>query len=131
GRGVALAAEARSRGVDVSIETCPHYLCFTEEDVERLGAIAKCAPPLRDSHERAGLWAELLRGQVNMVASDHSPAPPPMKSGEFLKAWGGIAGVQSTLAVLLELGHHQRELQLEQIASLLAAAPAKRFRIAN
>ena len=48
GRGVALAAEARARGVDVSIETCPHYLFFTEEDVERLGAIAKCAPPLRE-----------------------------------------------------------------------------------
>jgi allantoinase len=46
GRGVALAVEARARGVDVSIETCPHYLCFTEEDLERLGAVAKCAPPL-------------------------------------------------------------------------------------
>ena len=52
GRGVALAAEARARGVDVSIETCPHYLFFTEEDVERLGAVAKCAPPLRSADER-------------------------------------------------------------------------------
>ena len=53
GRGVALAAEARARGVDVSIETCPHYLFFTEEDVERLGAIAKCAPPLRAAERSA------------------------------------------------------------------------------
>ena len=52
GRGVALAAEARARGADVSIETCPHYLFFTEDDVERLGAIAKCAPPLRDAAEQ-------------------------------------------------------------------------------
>lgn len=131
GRGVALAAEARARGVDVSIETCPHYLFFTEEDVERLGAIAKCAPPLRESKEQAGLWTELLRGAVNMVASDHSPAPPNMKSGDFSRAWGGISGVQSTFAVLLEQGHHQRGLPLERIASLLAAAPAERFRIAN
>src|SRR5271165_4144400 len=66
-----------------------------------------------------------------MVASDHSPAPPEMKSVEFSRAWGGIAGVQSTMAVLLELGHHQRALPLEQIASLVAATPAERFRIAN
>ena len=131
GRGVALAAEARARGVDVSIETCPHYLFFTEEDVERLGAIAKCAPPLRGKNDRAGLWEELLRGKVNIVASDHSPSPPEMKFGDFFRAWGGIAGVQSTLAVLLEQGYHQRGLPLERIASLLAGAPAERFRIAN
>ena len=57
GRGVVAAAEARARGVDVSIETCPHYLFFTEEDVERLGAVAKCAPPLREKREQDGLWA--------------------------------------------------------------------------
>jgi allantoinase len=131
GRAVTLAAEARARGVDVSIETCPHYLFFTEEDVERLGAVAKCAPPFRDGKEQAALWAELLRGAVNMVASDHSPAPPDMKSGDFSRAWGGISGVQSTLAVLLEQGHFQRALPLERIALLLAAAPAERFRIAN
>ena len=56
GRGVALAAEARAKGVDVSIETCPHYLWFTEEDVERLGAVAKCAPPLRPREDADALW---------------------------------------------------------------------------
>jgi allantoinase len=131
GRGVALAAEARLQGVDVSIETCPHYLSFTEEDVERLGAIAKCAPPLRDSNEQMALWAELAHGNIDIVASDHSPAPPELKSGDFFRAWGGIAGVQSTLAVLIEQGHHQRGLSLEQIAGLVSAAPAQRFRIAN
>ena len=59
GRGVALAAEARARGVDVSIETCPHYLFFTDEDVERLGAVAKCAPPLRPAADQDALWDEL------------------------------------------------------------------------
>jgi allantoinase len=129
GRGVALAAEARAQGVDVSIETCPHYLFFTEDDVERLGAVAKCAPPLRDAVEQNGLWTQLLRGAVDIVASDHSPAPPEMKSGDFGKAWGGIAGVQSTLAVLLDRGYHCRQLSLARIASLIAAEPAKRFRI--
>jgi len=129
GRAVALAAEARAEGTDVSIETCPHYLFFTEEDVERLGPIAKCAPPLRTTSDRDALWDELTRGRVHIVASDHSPAPPAMKSGDFIAAWGGIAGVQSTLPVLLEVGHHQRALPLERISALLAAEPARRFRI--
>ena len=131
GRGVVAAAEARAHGVDVSIETCPHYLFFTEEDVERLGAVAKCAPPLRHKSEQDKLWAELLGGTVDIVASDHSPAPPEMKSGDFSKAWGGIAGAQSTLAILLERGHHARALPLERISSLVASQPACRFRIAN
>ena len=129
GRGVALAADARARGTDVSIETCPHYLFFTEEDVERLGPIAKCAPPLRAASDRHELWDELLHERVDIVASDHSPAPPSMKSGDFIAAWGGIGGVQSTFAVLLEAGHHERALPLERISALLAAEPARRFRI--
>ena len=131
GRGVALAAEARAQGVDVSIETCPHYLYFTDEDVERLGTVAKCAPPLRTIDEQQALWDELVRGHVDIVASDHSPAPPSMKGGDFLAAWGGIAGVQSTLAVLLDRGCHQRRLPVERVTSLLAAEPARRFRIAG
>jgi allantoinase len=131
GRGVAMAAEARAHGVDVSIETCPHYLFFTDEDVERLGAVAKCAPPLRPSVEREALWDELLRGHVDIVASDHSPAPPSMKSGDVVSAWGGIAGVQSTLAVLLDRGWHERSLPLERITALVTAEPARRFRIAG
>jgi allantoinase len=125
GRGVALAAEARARGVDVSIETCPHYLFFTEEDVERIGVAAKCAPPIRNQHEQDALWTALRDGTIDIVASDHSPAPPERKSGDFLRAWGGIAGVQSTLSVLLE-----RQLPLDRIATVLAAKPAERFRIA-
>ena len=131
GRSVALAAEARATGTDVSIETCSHYLSFTEEDVERLGAIAKCAPPLRTAADREALWGEIARGNVDIVASDHSPAPPSMKGGDFIAAWGGIAGVQSTLAVLLDQGHHARALPIERVTSLLATAPARRFRIAE
>ena len=63
------------------------------------------------------------------MASDHSPAPLEMKTADFLRAWGGIAGVQSTLAVLLDRGHFERGIPLERIADLLAATPARRFRI--
>ncbi len=131
GRGVAMAAEARGKGVDVSIETCPHYLFFTEEDVERLGAIAKCAPPLRSALHRQALWDEIVAGHIDIVASDHSPTEPARKTGDFMSAWGGIAGVQSTLAVLLDRGHGGRGLPLERIADLLARSPARRFRIAS
>ena len=118
GRGVAAALEARARGVDVSIETCPHYLFFTEDDVERIGAVAKCAPPLRPAADRDALWQRVLAGEIDMVASDHSPAPPDLKcDADFFRIWGGIAGVQSTLAVLLEAGYHARGLSLRDIAA--------------
>jgi allantoinase len=131
GRGVAVAAEARARGVDLSIETCPHYLFFTEEDVEQLGAIAKCAPPLRNATHRDALWSELIAGAVDTIASDHSPVTPEMKLCDFWKAWGGIAAVQSTLTMLCEQGFHQRNIPLERIAALLAGTPARRFQIPN
>ena len=132
GRGVALAAELRATGIDLTIETCPHYLYFTEDDMERLGAVAKCAPPLRPNAERESLWSFLKQGGVNIVASDHSPSSPDLKNDvDFFRVWGGIAGVQSTLAVLLQTGHHQRGLPLETIASLTASTPAQRFRIAR
>jgi len=131
GRGVSLAADARANGVDVSIETCPHYLWFTEADVERLGAIAKCAPPLRAAEHRQALWDVLMAGHVDIVASDHSPTEPSMKAGDFVHAWGGIAGVQSTLPVLLDRGYHDRRLPLDRIADLISATPARRFRIAR
>lgn len=130
GSGVVKAADARARGVDVSVETCPHYLFFTDEDLDRLGVIAKCAPPLRDADEQYGLWRELLEDRVDIIASDHSPSDPSMKKeGDFRDSWGGIAGVQSTLAVLLERGVDGRRLRFERIAVLIAGNPAARFNI--
>jgi allantoinase len=126
GSGVAAALEARARGTDISIETCAHYLFFSEEDACRLGAVAKCAPPLRAESERNALWEHLSAGNIDVVASDHSPAPPAMKTGENVFAiWGGIAGVQSTLPVLLD----RRGIEPEQIARLTAGFAARRFRL--
>ena len=127
GAGVARVAEARARGVDATCETCPHYLTLAEEDMERLGTAAKCAPPLRPAAERDALWEHLAAGRVAFVASDHSPCPPAMKAGGFDAAWGGIAGAQSTLALLLDEGHHRRGLPLAPLAPLVTEAPAKRL----
>jgi allantoinase len=129
GRGAALVAEARARGVDVTCEVTPHHLVLTEEDAERLGAVAKCAPPLRPAGEGAVLWEALARGDVSFVASDHSPAPAELKGGDAFAAWGGIAGCQSTLELLLTEGFQRERLSLAQIADAFAAAAARRFRL--
>ena len=130
GRGVALVAAARQRGVDVSCETCPHYLVFTEDDVEAIGALAKCAPPVRSATERDQLWSYLADGTLPMVASDHSPAPASMKSDpNFFQVWGGISGCQTLLRLLLTEGYHRRALPLTLIARATAEFVAERFRL--
>ena len=126
GAGAAAVAEARWRGADVTCETCPHYLALTEEDLERLGTLAKCAPPLRGAEDRDALWQRLARGHIALVASDHSPCPPAMKEGGFAVAWGGIAGAQSTLSVLLDEGMRRR-VPVPQLTELVTGGPARRF----
>jgi allantoinase len=130
GRGVAMVAAARARGVDVSCETCPHYLMLTEEDAETLGNVAKCAPPLRPREESEALWQALADGTLPMVASDHSPSPGTMKSGDdAFAAWGGISGCQTLLALLLSEGHQTRGLELDLIARVTSGFVARRFRL--
>lgn len=129
GRGVAMVAEARGRGVDVACETCPHYLCFTEEDVERIGAVAKCAPPLRDRGSQDDLWSALEIGDIDWIASDHSPAPPSMKTGaDFFAIWGGISGCQHLLAVTVS-ACMERGIRPSRIAQLIATNATDRFRL--
>lgn len=128
GRGVALVAAARERGVDVTCETCAHYLVLTDEDAEALGAVAKCAPPLRPKEDLEALWAQVSEGNVEFVTSDHSPCPPEMKVGDDLfRAWGGIAGCQSLLNVMLDEGHHGRGMPLAEIAAMTSRRVAGRF----
>ncbi len=128
GRGVDLVNAARARGVDVSCETCAHYLVLTEDDLETMGAVAKCAPPLRSREEQEALWERILDDRLPMVTSDHSPCPPHMKAGDdFHRAWGGISGCQSQLNVMIDEGHHERGLPLEQVSALLSGNVAERF----
>jgi allantoinase len=128
GKGVALVATARARGVDVTCETCAHYLVLTQEDAEELGAAAKCAPPLRSRQHLEALWGQIVEGNVQFVTSDHSPAPPEMKVGDdYFKIWGGIMGCQSLLNVMLDEGHRERGLPLQRVAELLSGNVAERF----
>lgn len=126
-RAVTLVAEARARGVEVTCETCPHYLVLTDEDAERMGALAKCSPPLRPRAEVEELWRALLAGDVPIVASDHSPAPLSLKEGDDAFAiWGGISGLQTMRATMLAASA-RRGLAPAAVASLTATAAAERF----
>jgi allantoinase len=99
---VALITEAKKRGADVSCGTSPHYLVLTENDTLKLGAVAKCAPPLRPPRERDDLWEPVIAGEVASIASDHSPCPPELKRDtNFFKTRGGISGAQHLLPLLI------------------------------
>jgi len=93
---------AKHRGLPITVETCPHYLTFAADEIPDGATEYKCAPPIRDSTERAALWKALIDGEIDLVASDHSPCPPEMKqtAGDFFSAWGGIASIQLSLSAV-------------------------------
>jgi len=96
-------AAAKARGLPLTAETCPHYLTFAAEDIADGATEFKCAPPIRGRANRETLWQELLAGTLDLVASDHSPCPPAMKSvdrGDFMAAWGGVASLELGLAAV-------------------------------
>ncbi|MGE5803479.1 MAG: allantoinase AllB [Gemmatimonadota bacterium] len=128
--GLAEVDAARNKGVAITAETCPHYLAFDEQDFERIGPALKCAPPIRDAATREALWNSLLEGRVDFIGSDHSPCPAADKQkgeDDIWRAWGGIAGIQATLPVLITDGVHARGLSFERVAHLTATAPAQAF----
>jgi allantoinase len=128
--GVALVAEAREQRVDVTAETCSHYLLLNEKDVAKIGAPAKCAPPIRDEPRRLALWTDVRAGRVQTIGSDHSPAPADLKTSKnFFEIWGGIAGVQHGFQLLFSECAGTADADLPKLAALLARNVARRFRI--
>ncbi|WP_028612797.1 allantoinase [Paenibacillus harenae] len=126
--GVEAIRKARLRGMDVTVETCPHYLVLTSSDLDRKGAAAKCSPPLRDDGEREKLWDAVAAGDLDMISSDHSPCPVSMKEADnFFDAWGGIAGAQSSVELVIGEGHVRRGIPLPLLSRLLSGGPAERF----
>lgn len=117
---------ARERGLPLTVETCPHYLTFAADEIPDGATEYKCAPPIRSSVEREGLWQALLAGEIDLVASDHSPCPPNMKRthGDFFSAWGGIASLQISLSAVWT-GARSRGAAPERLAQWMSAAPAK------
>ena len=102
-QGIELVTEAKACGVRVTAETCPHYLLLDDTAAIAIGPAAKCAPPLRSAGNVAALWRQL--SHIDTIGSDHSPSPPELKQGDDIFAmWGGIAGIQHGLTLLLSHG---------------------------
>ena len=122
-----LIGDARAAGVKISAETCPHYLAFAAEEIPDGATEYKCAPPIRDAAAREGLWEALRQGWIDLVVSDHSPAPPSLKLrdvGDFLVAWGGIASLQLRLPAVWT-GARDRGFSIEDVTRWTAEAPAR------
>lgn len=120
--GVDLIQEGKQRGLNITLETCPHYLLLDEKMGAQIGNTAKCAPPLRTRAQVEGLWDRLRGGLIDTLGSDHSPCPPGMKVSEnIFENWGGIAGIQHGLPLVLS-----RELAL---SPQISQNVAERFRL--
>lgn len=118
---------ARAEGGKITFETCPHYLWFAAEEIRDGATEFKCAPPIRERANRELLWQALLDGSIDLVASDHSPCPPEMKcarTGDFVRAWGGIASLELSLPVMWTEGQ-RRGAGIVDIARWLCQGPAR------
>jgi allantoinase len=124
---------ARAEGVDVTAETCPHYLAFCAEEVDDGATQLKCAPPIRDAGNRDQLWEALAGGEIDMIVSDHSPCTADLKrrdTGDFATAWGGIASLELGLPVIWSAAR-ARGHRLTDVTRWMASGPADRAGLAH
>lgn len=128
--GVDAVTQARHEGVDVTCETCTHYLYFDTSELDDIGPVVKCSPPIRDKENQNGMWDRVLAGKVDFVTSDHSPCTPDLKDKEnAFEAWGGIAGVQNNVDVLFDEGVQKRGMSLKMFADIIATNPADLYNL--
>jgi len=124
---VPMLREARKEGLPITVETCPHYLFFSAEEIMNGDTRFKCAPPIREKENRERLWAALKEGVVTCVVSDHSPCPPEMKQlteGDFQKSWGGIPSLQFGLSIVWTEAR-RRGHDLSELAEWMSHQPAR------
>lgn len=126
-----IVAQAKREGVDISAETCTHYLMFSEDDLLEKGCLYKCAPPLREKEAREGLWKYVEDGTFTSVASDHSPGMPENRDDTnrpIYEVGNGISGIQTMFQVYYDAAV-RRGLSPMLLADTLSSGPAKRFGI--
>ncbi|ULH14324.1 amidohydrolase family protein (plasmid) [Deinococcus sp. KNUC1210] len=131
-QGFHLLEHYRALGVDVSAETCIHYLTLSEDDLNTQGAPLKCNPPLRPAEMQEALWAEVLAGRVALITTDHAPWPPELKDKpNIFDNRSGMPGLETMLPLLYSEGVVRRGLPLTEFARLTASGPADRFGLAH
>jgi len=124
---LACLRQARAEGAKITVETCPHYLTFTAEEIRTGATEFKCAPPIRRRTNREQLWQALADGSIDLVATDHSPCPTAMKcreTGDFMRAWGGISSLELSLPVMWTEAR-SRGASVAQLARWLSEAPSR------
>ncbi|HZK77993.1 MAG TPA: allantoinase AllB, partial [Gemmatimonadaceae bacterium] len=121
-----IVREARAKGLPLTVETCPHYLTFAAEEIPDGATEYKCAPPIRSAAEREALWDALIAGDIDLVASDHSPCLPSLKEtgGDFSSSWGGIASLQYSLAGVWT-GAKARGVPIDRVSNWMSAATSR------
>ncbi len=124
-----IVTEARSEGLPLSAETCPHYLLFTDADLKRLGALLKTAPVVKSQRDREGLWRGLETGEILYVASDHAAGvwPEEKNTGSIWTDYGGVPGVELLLPTLFSEGVAKGRITLERLVEITSRAPADFF----
>ncbi|MFF8606070.1 allantoinase AllB [Streptomyces sp. NPDC015346] len=119
-----MIAAARAEGVKITVESCPHFLTLTAEEVPDGATEFKCCPPIREAANQDALWEGLADGTIDCIVSDHSPSTPDLKTPDFLSAWGGISSLQLGLpAIWTEARRRGRDL--EDVARWMSEAPAR------
>jgi allantoinase len=127
-RCIQLARWFREQGLDVTTETCPHYLLLNERDMERLGAKAKINPPIRTREDSEQLWTLIQNGAVDLVTSDHAPWKLQRKSQpDIFENASGTPGVQTLLPLLYSEGVSKARLSPQRLVQVLCDRPARRF----
>ena len=119
--------EARDSGLPLTVETCPHYLVFDAESIGNGSTEYKCAPPIREKDNNNELWGAVKDGLIDFIVTDHSPAPPELKeldSGDFKKAWGGIASLQLSLPAVWTRAEKEG-IHISKIANLMSGNVAE------
>lgn len=120
---------AKKHKLDITTETCPHYLIFTTEDLKTLGPILKTAPPVRHKEDNEALWNGLKDGSIDFIATDHAAGKFPEEKSN-LNIWenySGIPGTQLMVPLMLTFGYQKGKLMLEEIQKLLSENAAKRY----
>ena len=120
-----LIRDAKARGVDVTVETCPHYLLLSTDDMERLGGLLRVNPPIREPGHSEALWEAMLDGTIDMIATDHAPHLPDEKSSANIwKCDCGFPGVETQMPIMLTQVNAGR-MSINQYVEWSAAAPAR------
>ena len=122
-----MIASAKRDGVELTVETCPHYLTFSAEEIPDGATEYKCCPPIREGGNRMLLWRGLAEGTIDMIVSDHSPSTVDLKcldSGDFGVAWGGISSLQLGLSAVWSQAR-ARGFTLVDVARWMCQAPAR------